>query len=52
MLNGHVTHLGEMQNLYRIFIRKHEGKTTSEVWHRLKDIIVFDFKDRVKEGMN
>lgn len=49
---GHVTHLEEMKNVYRIFIGKHEEKTASEIQHSLDDNIVIDFKGRVMEGTN
>jgi hypothetical protein len=44
-MRGHVVHMGEMRNAYKILVRRPEGKRSlGRQRHRWKDNIKMDFK--------
>jgi hypothetical protein len=49
---GHVAHMGEMRNLYKIFVRKPEGKgPLGRLRRRWENNIKIDLKETECEGV-
>jgi len=52
-LLGHVAHIGEVRNAYRILVRKPEGKRPLRRFrHRWEDNVRMDLKEICWEGVD
>jgi hypothetical protein len=50
---GHVAHMGEMRNMYRILVIKHEGKKPlRKLRRRWEDNIRMDLRERECKGVD